>query len=118
LQLHCIPSKVEDESFEEPLSSHFVSIIDITYNGHSMLSRVISGFPGTEEFEWFESCPFQFDLLEVPYEFNGIWKDEEGITSIAIETNMVGFPNPMILIFFKFISILNICSPFQEELNY
>jgi len=54
-----------------------------------MLSKTIVGFPGVEEIEWFESCPFQFDLLGVPDEVDGVRKDEEGITSIMLATHTV-----------------------------
>lgn len=93
-QLECNSARSgnKEEELGEPSPSHFVSIVDIKYKDEPLLSRLVAGFPGVEEFEWFESCPFQFELLEVPDEVDGVRKDEDGVTSIAIDTHLVSRP--------------------------
>lgn len=83
-------ASIPDDDADDPLPANFVSIIDIIYNNQPMLSRVVTGFPGAEEPSpgWFEYCPFQFDLLEIPDEINGVRKDEDGITTVAIQTDL------------------------------
>jgi hypothetical protein len=80
-------SKDEDEVDRDPSPSNYVSMIDVKYKGVSMLSRVVHGFPNVEEFEWFESSPFRFELLQAPDEVDGVRKDEEGVTVIAAGTH-------------------------------
>jgi hypothetical protein len=78
---------------DDPSPANFVSIIDIIYDGQPMLSRIVHGFPGAEDPPpgWFEYCPFQFDLLETPNEINGVRKEEDGITTVAIQTDLSPF---------------------------
>nr|ABX10775.1 F-box GID2-like protein [Physcomitrium patens] len=74
---------------EEVCPSDFSSIIDVMYNGQVLVSRTIAGFFGAEKSrDWFDNSPFMFDLLEGTDEVNGFHKDDEGITAVAIQTEL------------------------------
>jgi len=87
----------DDGSSEEVAASDFISIIDVVYNGDSVLSRTIEGIPETGNFvaDWFSVCPFSFDVLrdhrdsERDYYGLSLEEDDEGFQNSVVATNMM-----------------------------
>jgi hypothetical protein len=87
----------DDASSEEVAASDFISIIDVVYNGDSVLTRTIEGIPETGNFvaDWFSVCPFSFDVLrdhrdsERDYYGFSLEEDDEGFQNSVVATNMM-----------------------------
>lgn len=87
----------DDGSSEEVAASDFISIIDVVYNGDSVLSRTIEGIPETGNFvaDWFSVCPFSFDVLrdhrDSERDYYGFSReaDDEGFQNSVVATNIM-----------------------------
>nr|ABX10774.1 F-box GID2-like protein [Physcomitrium patens] len=70
---------------------NFFSIIDVMYKGQPMLSKTVPVLLDADDsIEWFEDYPFQLDLSVILDEVVDFHKDEGGIPTLTIQTELSG----------------------------